>query len=66
MGELYDSMIYTFFLFSQNTMLSVRLQSIFAPLNSMADAHFRCNLISADSSVVPDTLIDLFLNLKTC
>jgi len=29
----------------------------------VTDAHFICSFISADSSVVPDMLIDLLLNL---
>jgi hypothetical protein len=31
----------------------------------MTDAHFGCRLITADSSAIPDTLIDLLLNLNT-
>jgi hypothetical protein len=33
---------------------------------SFRDLHFSFSFISADSSIVPDTLIDLSLNLDTC
>jgi len=31
----------------------------------MTDVHFTCNLIDVNCPVVPDTLIDLLLNLNT-
>jgi hypothetical protein len=37
-------------------------QAILAPLHSMTNYNFKCNLINADSLVAPDTLIDLLLN----
>jgi len=45
---------------------SVRPESILEPLLSVTDAHFRCNVISADPLVIQDTLIALFLSLSTC
>jgi hypothetical protein len=43
-------------------MLSVRPEVILAPLLSLHPANFIPNFISAGSSVVPDTLMDLFFD----
>jgi len=47
-------------------MFSVGHSTIIVLLVSMLDAYFRYGFISTDISVVPDTLLDLILNLNSC
>jgi hypothetical protein len=50
----------------QNKTLSVGPWAILEQILYMTALHYECNFNSADSSVVPDTLMDLFINLSTC
>jgi hypothetical protein len=50
----------------RNKSFFVRCQAVLPPLYSLHHAHFRCNVINVDSSVVPDMLIDLLISLNTC
>jgi hypothetical protein len=52
------------FILGRNKMCAVGSQSIIPPLLSMNNAYSTWSFITGDSSVVPDTLIDLMFNLN--
>jgi hypothetical protein len=55
---------YKFPYYIKNTILLIGFEAMFALLISVVIAHFRHNVISSDSSCIPNMTINLLLNLN--